>query len=129
MSKEKILIVDDDDGVREILADFLDVLGYQSVGACDGRDALNLLKKHQISLVISDIKMPGMDGHEMVEKIKRERADIDVILITGLEPHSSHSSLKEAFTWAYLSKPFNIDTIEKKVRSVMDKRNELRGSP
>jgi len=123
MAKERILIVDDDEGVREMLADFFEVLGYQSLVACNGREALRQLEKQEVSLVISDIKMPVMDGIEMLKKIKKKHPDLDVILITGYEPDYSWSSVMEAGASDYVSKPFNIDTIERKVRSLMDKRN------
>lgn len=126
MGKENILIVDDDDGVREMLADFFGVLGYHSIVACNGREALSLLEKHEVSLVISDIKMPVMDGIEMLKKIKKDHADLDVILITGYEPDYSRDSVKQAGASDYLCKPFNIDVIEKKVRSLMGKRNARR---
>jgi len=124
MAKEKILIVDDDDGVREMLAEFFDVLGFQAVVACNGEEALALLEKHEVSIVISDIKMPVMDGIEMLKRIKKERADLDVILITGYEPDYSRNLVKEAGASDYVCKPFNIDVIERKVRSLMEKRNE-----
>jgi two-component system response regulator (stage 0 sporulation protein F) len=121
MSKEKILVVDDDDGVREMLADFLGLLGYQPVLACNGREALNLLKEHQISLVVSDIKMPVMDGMELLREIKKQHTDLGVILITGYEPDYSQASVKEAGASDYLTKPFSIDVIERKIRSLMDR--------
>jgi len=126
MNEEKILIVDDDDGVRGMLADFFNLLGYQAVVASNGSEALELLRKTQVSLVISDIKMPVMDGIELLKKIKKDHADLDVILITGYEPDYSRRSVKEAGASDYLSKPFNIDAIERKVRSLIDKRSERR---
>lgn len=127
MGKEKILIVDDDEGVREMLADFFDVLGYQSIVASNGQEGLGMLDQHDVSLVISDIKMPVMDGIEMLKRIKKKRADLDVIMITGYGPEYSWKSVKEAGAADYVSKPFNIDVIEKKVRSLMDKRATQRG--
>jgi len=128
MEKEKILIVDDDDGVREMLADFFEVLGFRSIVACNGREALDILDKHQVSLVISDIKMPVMDGIEMLRRIKKRHTDLDVILITGYEPDYSRNSVKEAGASDYIAKPFNIDLIERKVRLIMDRRNEGRAN-
>ncbi|MBW2056204.1 MAG: response regulator [Deltaproteobacteria bacterium] len=127
MGREKILIVDDDDGVREMLAEFFGVLGYPSIVACNGREALGLLETQEVALVISDIKMPVMDGIEMLKRIKEAHADLDVILITGYESDYSRRSVREAGASDYLCKPFNIDVIEKKVKSLMDKRSARRG--
>lgn len=124
MEKESILVVDDDDGVREMLADFFEVLGYQAIVASNGREALNLLEEHPVSLVISDIKMPVMDGIEMLRRIKTKHSDLDVILITGYEPDYSRNSVREAGASDYISKPFNIDVIEKKVRAIMDRKDQ-----
>jgi DNA-binding response OmpR family regulator len=126
MGEEKILIVDDDEGVREMLADFFGVLGYTAIVAGDGREALGLLEKHKVSLVISDIKMPVMNGIEMMKKIKEKHPDLDVILITGYEPDYSWHSVRKAGASDYVCKPFTIDVIEKKVRVLLDRRNERR---
>jgi len=122
MDKQKILIVDDDEGVRDMLADFFGVLGYEPILACNGREALHLLEQHDVVLVLSDIKMPVMDGIEMLKRIKRRWGDLDVILITGYGPDYSWESVKEAGAADYVSKPFNIDVIERKVRSLIDKK-------
>ena len=126
MEKQKILIVDDDEGVRDMLADFFRTLGYQPVLACNGREALSLLEQHDVLLVISDIKMPVMDGIEMLRRIKKKRGDLDVILITGYGPDYSWDSVKKAGASDYVSKPFSIDVIEKKVRSLIDKKTGRR---
>lgn len=126
--KQKILIVDDDEGVREMLADFFGVIGYQSIVASNGKEALDLLEKHDVSLVISDIKMPVMDGIEMLKQIKKKQPDLIVILITGYEPDYSWNLAKEAGAWDYVRKPFNIDVIERKVRFLLDKKNDGRAS-
>ena len=123
MASEKILIVDDEEGVRGMLADFFDTLGYQSISAQNGREALDLIEKHHVSLVISDIKMPIMDGIELLKRIKKTHADLDVVLITGYGPDYSRKVVKEAGASDFITKPFNIDVIEKKVRLLMAKRN------
>jgi two-component system response regulator (stage 0 sporulation protein F) len=122
MDKQKILIVDDDEGVRDMLADFFGVLGYDPILACNGREALQLLEQNDVVLVLSDIKMPVMDGIEMLKRIKKRWGDLDVILITGYGPDYSWESVKKAGAADYVSKPFNIDVIERKVRSLIDKK-------
>ncbi|MBW2122362.1 MAG: hypothetical protein JRH07_11010 [Deltaproteobacteria bacterium] len=65
MGREKILIVDDDDGVREMLAEFFGVLGYPSIVACNGREALGLLETQEVALVISDIRSRRDSNHRV----------------------------------------------------------------
>ncbi len=117
MSAGKILIVDDDESVREMLAEFLGHLGYQSIVAPNGREALDLLERDHVSLVISDIKMPVMDGIEMVKQIKARYPDVEVILITGFRSDFSWNQAMKLGACDYITKPFNIDLIERKVRA------------
>jgi CheY-like chemotaxis protein len=123
MAGEKILIVDDDEGIREMLADLMEVLGYRSVVAGNGKEGLARLEKEKVSLVISDIKMPVMDGIEMMKKIKENFSDLEVLLITGYEADYSREEVKEAGAADYIYKPFNIDVIEKKIKSLLEKRD------
>jgi two-component system response regulator (stage 0 sporulation protein F) len=124
LKHEKILIVDDDDGVRDMLADFFEVLGYWPIVARNGIEALEMLKQHVVELVISDIKMPVMNGIEMLKRIREAHGDLDVILITGYEPDYSRASVKEAGASDYLTKPFDIAVIERKVKNLLNKRRE-----
>ncbi len=119
--KEKILVVDDDEGVRNMLADLIGVFGYQPIVASNGRDALSLLEKHEVALIISDIKMPVMDGIEMLKQAKARYPNLGVILITGYRPEYSWNEVMKAGASGYITKPFDIDTIEKKVRAYFEK--------
>lgn len=121
MGKEKILIVDDDESVREMLADFFRLLGYQSIVAANGREALDLLEKQEVSLVISDIKMPVMDGIEMLKQIKARYPHLGVILVTGYKPDYSWNEVMRAGASDYVTKPFDINMLEKKVRAYFEK--------
>lgn len=83
MEKKKILVVDDNELFRDSIADTLDRLGYNVVQAPDGAHALEILGKNRFDLVISDMKMPGMTGIELLEKIKRVDPDIPFLIITA----------------------------------------------
>ena len=123
MIEGKILIVDDEEGIRDMLADLMDVLGYPSIVACNGREGLDCLEKEQVALVISDIKMPVMNGIQMMKKIKERFSDLQVLLITGYEADYSREEVKEAGAADYICKPFNIDVIERKVKTLLERRN------
>ncbi len=120
MKKQKILIVDDEDGMREMLADLFRALGYQPIVACNGSEALSLLEKNKVALVISDIKMPVMDGIEMMRKVKAKYPDLAVILMTGYKPDYSWKEVMKAGASDYITKPFSIEMIEKKVRACLE---------
>ena len=78
MAGEKILIVDDEAGMRKLLGRVLAKNGYESVAAADGKEALRLVEGEQFDLVITDIKMPGMDGLQLMQELKEFNPVYDV---------------------------------------------------
>ena len=80
---KKILLVDDEEGIRKVLGISLSDMGYDVVTAENGEEALSLFKKISPSIVLTDIKMPGMDGVTLLRAIKEESPDTEVIMITG----------------------------------------------
>ena len=81
MQTGNILIVDDEKGIREGLRLFLKREGHQTFTAADGREALEILEKNEIDLVISDLKMPRIDGDELLAFIKKDYAGVKVIIL------------------------------------------------
>jgi signal transduction histidine kinase len=80
---ETILLVDDEEGIRKVLGISLQDAGYEVLTAASGEEALNMFRTQKPALVLTDIKMPGMDGIELLQKIKQESADTEVIMLTG----------------------------------------------
>jgi CheY-like chemotaxis protein len=81
-----VLVVDDDASVLEVIADMLEDLGCDVISAGSGLDALDHLRRNeQISILITDINMPGMDGHELAERATRIRPDLKVLQLSGRE--------------------------------------------
>src|SRR3954462_3385402 len=81
-----VLVVDDDPGVLDVLVDMLEELGCEVVSANSGADALDRLRQNQdISILITDINMPGMDGHELAELAMRIRPELKVLQLSGRE--------------------------------------------
>jgi diguanylate cyclase (GGDEF)-like protein len=87
-----ILIVDDEEGIRRTLRDIIYRAGYRSQGVASGDEALTFLQNQEVDIVITDVRMPGMDGFELTERIKKQYT-CDVIVITG---HGSTFSYEEA---------------------------------
>src|SRR5512145_1726580 len=83
MQAKTILIVDDEFSVRESLEKVLSKAGYVTLAADSGNEALAVLSKEKIDLVLSDLKMPDGDGVELLKSIKKNYPDIEVILLTG----------------------------------------------
>ena len=83
MDENKILLVDDEEGIRKVLGISLTDSGYRVFAAEDGKRALEIFKRERPSIVLTDIKMPGMDGIELLRRIKKESPETEVIMITG----------------------------------------------
>jgi len=82
-----VLVVDDDPAVLDVLADMLNDLGCDVIRAANGADALDHLKHNdQISILITDINMPGMDGHELAHRATRIRPELKILQLSGREP-------------------------------------------
>ncbi|MCP4667469.1 MAG: response regulator, partial [Deltaproteobacteria bacterium] len=107
-----ILLVDDEGGIRNVLGISLADKGYEVATAENGREALQLFKEKKPPIVLTDIKMPGMDGIELLQKIKAMRSDTEVIMITGHgDMELAIQSLKFDAT-DFISKPINDDVLE-----------------
>ncbi len=107
-----ILIVDDEKSMRDFLKILLTKEGYEVIVAGDGNQAMTALGKNRVDLVISDIRMPGMGGLELLAKVKDETDDIPVIMITAFaSPNDAVQAMKSG-AYDYISKPFNVDEIK-----------------
>jgi signal transduction histidine kinase len=129
MMENKLLLVDDEKDIREVLVLPLSDLGYHIFEAENGKDALRIFKEIQPPIVLTDIKMPGMDGIELLQKIKHENPDTEVIMITGHgDMELAIRSLKCEAT-DFITKPINVDALEIALRRATDRiimRDKLR---
>ena len=110
MGNEHILVVDDDEDILELIERHLSNKGYEVVTAYDGEQALPLLDKVKFDLVITDLKMPKIDGMEVLRRVKDKDPTIEVVILTG---HGTMDSVIEALrdggAFDYLQKPlYNI---------------------
>lgn len=121
MDKEnRILIVDDDPQMRIALKEAINRLSYDADTATDGRDALKRLNNTNYALIITDMKMPGMDGLSFLKEV-RKRWNIPVLVITGFGTvENAVETMKEGAT-DYLMKPFSFDAMGKAVESILSR--------
>jgi CheY-like chemotaxis protein len=112
-----ILVVEDDATIRYILRVVLERMGHAVLEGCDGADGLNVSRNFndRIDLVISDVRMPKMDGTEMVSHLQAERPGTKVLLISAYSTESLSPELTENF----LPKPFLPAAIEKKGQEIL----------
>jgi len=124
MSPEKlsILIVDDEQVVRDSLNQWFAEEGYE-VEACEGgAEALARLASREIDLVIADIRMPGIDGMELLEKVKSEQLDTAVIMMTGYASVETAVRALKHGAFDYITKPFDPDDLSVVVRNALEQR-------
>lgn len=123
--KKRVLIVDDESCVRELLAHFLSQKGYDCITAENGYCALDILRQDKIPLVISDIRMPGLDGLGLLQEVKRKEPFTEVIMATA---HTETSTAIEAMRQGahdYVLKPFDLNAVEASVQRALERRQLL----
>ena len=119
-----ILIVDDELSMRQFLKILLEKEGYTVATAADGQEALTLASQQPFDLVISDIRMPGMSGLDLLAQLKQVKADIGVIMITAFaSPDDAVAAMKNG-AFDYITKPFNVDEIKSVIRAVLKKQQK-----
>jgi len=121
----KILVIDDERSIRNTLKDILGYEQYQVDLAEDGNQGLELIRKNEYDIVLCDIKMPGMDGIEVLEKIQDESADIPVVMISG---HGNIDTAVESIkkgAYDFIEKPLDLNRLLITIRNAMDKSNLL----
>ncbi len=125
----RILLVDDEPGIRKVLGIYLADKGYEVTTAENGEDALRLFREAAPAIVLTDIKMPEMDGIELLQRIKTERPDTEVIMFTGHgDMDLAIMSLKHEAT-DFVTKPINDEVLEialMRARERIEMRRQLR---
>ncbi len=106
-----ILIVEDDDTLREALSDTLALSGFQVECAESGSEALQILRRREFGLVVSDVQMEGMDGHQLLRQIKTQRADLPVVLMTAYGSIEKAVAAMRHGASDYLVKPFEAEVL------------------
>ncbi|MBI5587492.1 MAG: sigma-54-dependent Fis family transcriptional regulator [Deltaproteobacteria bacterium] len=120
-----VLVVDDEKGQREILKTILEAEGYDVGTASGGSEALTAIQKNNFDLVITDLKMPGMDGHGVLRHILKERPSVSVVMITA---HGSIDSAVEAIrlgAFDYLTKPLDRERLLSVAKRAVEKSRLL----
>jgi len=103
--KKKILIIDDEKGIRELLREFLRLNGFETYSINNGISALNLLKKEHFDIIITDCSMPEMNGIELTKIVKSQYSHV---LIIGISANCNGKDFLAAGTDAFLPKPLQL---------------------
>jgi len=121
-SKGKILVVEDEKSMREVLTMLLGEEHYDVISALDGREGLACIDKDIFDLVITDMKMPKVDGFELLKKIKEISPETLVIMITAFGTTETAIEAMKLGAYDYINKPFKIDEIRLIVKKAIEKK-------
>jgi DNA-binding NtrC family response regulator len=107
-AKNKILVVDDEDALRTVLAAELEGEGYQVTTAADGQEAINILSSAGFDLILLDIKMPNVDGFEVLKLAKERHPATKIIMLTGFADLKNAIESKKLGAEDFVSKPYDL---------------------
>jgi DNA-binding NtrC family response regulator len=117
--KPKILVVDDEEGIRDCLATVLAMEGYEVVTAATGAQAIETLSRQSFDVAITDLRMPGMDGIQTLAAMKKIAPDIQVIIATAFASEEMASNCDREGAFEYLLKPFRLDHLIRTVHAAV----------
>src|SRR5271169_3333914 len=122
MPTEKILVVDDEEAIREVISTLLDAQGFQCTTSSNGKLGLEAFRKDTFDLVLSDIVMPEMDGLKLLGELRLDDPDVPVIMVTAMHDISIALQAIRAGAYDYILKPFEKDQLYLSVRRALEHR-------
>jgi CheY-like chemotaxis protein len=107
-TKNRILVADDEEALRTVLSSELEGEGYQVKDAADGQEAIKLLQKQEFDLILLDIKMPNVDGFEVLKFVKENHPRTKVVMLTGFADLKNAIESKKLGAEDFVSKPYDL---------------------
>jgi two-component system OmpR family response regulator len=125
-AKKQILVVDDNQDIRELIIRMLDFEDYDILTANDGEEALKIIKSHRFDLILLDVMMPGKSGIEVLSEIRSSKdsqiKNLAVVMITAKSLIDDIDAALSAGATSYIVKPFRAEAIKQKVRNIFEVR-------
>jgi CheY-like chemotaxis protein len=125
-SRYTILVVDDEELIRNLVVTFLSKLGHSCLTAVDGVDALDKMKGNKIDAIITDIKMPNMDGITLTSEILTRYPDLPILVMTAFEQEYSAGIAISAGAREFIKKPFSLDEFAIRLHKMINDSETLR---
>jgi CheY-like chemotaxis protein len=119
MLTKKILIVDDNPNMSTLLSDILEIFDFKGEHADDGAIALEQLRRVKYDMVFTDLRMPNMDGHDLLRAIKSEHPNMPVVVVTGYSGADTRDEVLAEKADGFLSKPFKVNDIQSLLTSLL----------
>lgn len=119
MKAKKILIVDDEKDACEFLKDFFESKGFQAAVAHSGPEAVRLAESQKPEVILLDFQMPGMDGLQVLEAIRKLRLSSKIIMMTGVNESKTMEQALRLGAVHYVTKPFKMEYLFKEVQQIL----------
>ena len=129
MQSPLVLVVDDEDGVRDLIVDALSMVSIKTITANHGMQALNLIRENPIDLVVLDVNMPVMDGFAVLEKLRSSGNSVPVIILTA---RLDREDIKKGFNLGaddFVRKPFGIEELTLRINAVLKRSTTQLAEP
>jgi two-component system response regulator PilR (NtrC family) len=119
----QVMVVDDEENIREVLSNYLESMNYAVETAEDGQDALDKFKKGDFDLIISDLLMPNIDGLELLKRIRNIDKDVIFLMITGYPSIETAVDAIKKGAYDYITKPFHMEDVKLRIERAFEKRS------
>lgn len=126
-NKKRILIVEDDEGMRSLLKDFFEEEGFETDSVSNGSEAFRILVREIFDIVITDIRMPGLTGLDIIPGVRRLQPETFIIVITAFGSEEVHRKAMERGANSYLEKPLHFDELREMVHELLSSKERRDG--
>ena len=123
MNNKKILVIEDDSSIQELIVEFLSAEGYNVKAASDGLEGIQAFKKEEFDLVVLDVMMPNLDGYSVCKMI-RQSSQVPIIFLTALNQESDEIKGFDLMCDDYITKPFSFNLLIKRVEAILRRTND-----
>jgi DNA-binding response OmpR family regulator len=120
MSKGAILIVEDEKDISDILEEMLILFGYKTAAISDGLDAWRLLSSKEYDLILTDLRLPGIDGIELLTRMRLNGMKTPVLIISGIDLRGHRAALAKLEQCDTIQKPFRMDELQGKIARLIN---------
>ena len=125
MAGKKVLVVDDEQNSREGLSKILTKEGYKVHIAEDGEKALQEAEDYKFDLIITDLRMPDMDGIEVLKKVREKNKNIGVVIVTAYGEVNSYLTAMNLGAFEYLNKPIHLEELRRVIKKALEESSKL----
>lgn len=123
--KKRILIIEDDEEMRSLLKEFLDEEGYETDSVDNGSEAYRRLVKEAFDLIITDIRMPGLTGLDILPGVRKLQPEAFIIVMTAFGSEEVYHKVLEKGATAYLEKPIHLDHLRNLIQEMVSSKEHI----